>query len=93
MVDSTAVITIRSIADLNATLNRRSGLAARGAWALQEQLLALGMPSAMTRSEAIELAGRVLAHAVLDEPSTGEAVDIAGEQFLAAFRSYGSEVA
>jgi hypothetical protein len=88
MPDATAVITIRTVADLAATADRREGLAIRGAQALEHQLEELGDPAAMTRPEVYALVERVLAAVLLDEPGTGEAVDIAGEQFRSAFRDH-----
>ena len=86
--DTTAVLTIRTFEDLFATSDRREGLAMRGAWALENQLDELGDPTAMTLPEVYDLVERVLAAVLLDEPSTGEAVDMAGEQFGAAFRTH-----
>lgn len=88
MADTTAVITIRSIADLTATAGRREGLAMRGAQALDERMEEWGNPNTMTRAEVYALVERVLMATLIEEPSKGDAVDIAGEQFRSAFRDH-----
>jgi len=88
MPDTSPVITIRTLADLIATAGRREGLAMRSAQALENQLEDLGDPTAMTRPEVYALVERVLSAVLLDEPSTGEAVDVAGEQFSSVFREH-----
>lgn len=88
MTDTSAVITIRTLADLTTTAGRREGLAMRSAQALEHQLEELGDPDTMTRPEVYALVERVLAAVLIDEPGTGEAVDVAGAQFGSAFREH-----
>jgi hypothetical protein len=86
--NTTAVITIRTLGDLAATADRREGLAMRGARALVARMEEWACPEVMSHSEVCEFVEQVLATALLDEPRTGEAADIAGTQFGSAFREH-----
>ena len=78
-------ITINTIADLTATAPEREALAARGADALAQELDDIGAPQSLSLNQACDLVARVLEATLLEQPATGEAVDIAGEQFRSDF--------
>ena len=78
-------ITINTIADLAASAPERETLAARSANALAQELDNIGAPESLSLNEACDLVARVLEATLLEQPATGEAVDIGGEQFRSAF--------
>ncbi len=77
-----APITIRTVQDINDNLDRIEALAKRSADAIRASLddygwLDAGAPS----EELLSFLVACMAAAMVDEPATGEAVDIAGERF------------
>ena len=83
MPDATVPIVIRTADDINAAQDQIQALAIRSADVLWQELED-GEPdaSAEERKRLVALVGNVLRHVLLDEPSTGDGVDIAGEQFI-----------
>ena len=76
-------ITIRSAEDINATWPQVEALAVRSAEVLWQELAdSASGATAAQREKLIDFVAKVLRHVLLDEPSTGDGVDIAGEQFV-----------
>lgn len=83
MPDATVPIVIRTADDINATFDQVEALAIRSADVLWQELEDCEPDaSAEERKRLVALVGTVLRHVLLDEPSTGDGVDIAGEQFI-----------
>ena len=76
-----APVTIRTVDDINASDKQISWLAARAAAAILNHLDNQGHPSQIYTYEAVVLVAHVLRSVLIDEPATGEAVDIAGNRF------------
>jgi len=81
-------IVINTIADLAASAPEREALAARSANALAQELDYIGAPESLSLHEACDLVARVLEATLLEQPATGEAVDVAGVQFHCAFHKH-----
>ena len=83
-----APIIIRTVDDINANDKRISGLALRAASATYQRLSDVGHPAQFFSFQAVDLLARVLRMVLIDEPATGEAVDIAGEHFESDLRRH-----
>jgi hypothetical protein len=83
-----APVTIRTVDDINANDKRISGLALRAAYATCESLSDIGYPAQLFSFQAVDLLVRVLRMVLIDEPATGEAVDIAGHHFESDLRRH-----
>ena len=86
--DTSAPITIRTVADINANQNRIEGLAMRAAAAIAQGLDDHGNPATFAAADVVDLFRHTIAAVLIDQPGTGEAVDIAGEQFGSALRAH-----
>lgn len=86
--DYAAPVIIRTVDDINANQNRINLLAARAAAATFDRLSDLGHPSGLLSFQAVDLVAHVLRSMLIDEPATGEAVDIAGHHFECDLRRH-----
>ena len=88
----TAPLKIRTPEDLAATAAAREALAIHCADVFAETYEdSVGDPSegrTLSLVEVVHLTSSVLARVLLDEPATGEAVDVAGDCFRAAFHRH-----
>lgn len=83
-----ALITIKNSDDLKLHLTLIERLAQRFAQEVVGEMEDLGNPEQLNRTEAAALVMRAARAALIDEPATGEAVDLAGNLFATTFDNH-----